>query len=77
MYEADRGKTDMDDENTEDMTRLVQLGFKMMHIGFDELPMDERMEFVRLGGNAMGSLIDGFYYRMNDLEERIESLESK
>lgn len=67
----------MDNENPEDMTRLVQLFFKMMHIGFDELPMEERTEFVQLGGSALGVLIDRFYNRMNALEERVESLEDK
>ena len=65
----------MSDENKEDMTRLVQLFLKMVHIGFDELNMDDRMEFVKLCGTTLGWGVDKFYNRVVSLEERVETLE--
>ncbi|EMR73988.1 hypothetical protein MBGDN05_00361 [Thermoplasmatales archaeon SCGC AB-539-N05] len=65
----------MDDENKEDMTHLVQLFLKMVHIGFDELNMNERTEFVKLCGTTLAWGIDKFYNKVTSLEERIELLE--
>jgi hypothetical protein len=59
----------------EDMKRLVDLFLKMSFIGFDELKMEEREEFVRLLGEKFKSRVDSFYSKLSEIEERLEALE--
>lgn len=56
----------------EDLTRLVQLSFKMFHIGFDELPMDERVEFVSLFGATLGHQCERLNNVLSLLEDKVE-----
>ena len=59
----------------ENMKRLIDLFLKMNFIGFDELKMEDREEFVRLLGEKFKGKFDSFHSRLNQIEERLEKLE--
>ena len=59
----------------ENMKRLIDLFLKMSFIGFDELKMEEREEFVKLLGEKFKGKVESFYSKLNEIEERLENLE--
>jgi len=59
----------------ENMKRLIDLFLKMSFIGFDELKMEEREEFIRLLGEKFKGRLDSFHSRLDQIEERLEKLE--
>ena len=59
------------------MERLIQLFMKMSLIGFDELPMNEREETIRLFGDKINYGIQSFNRRLTVLEEKVQSLEDR
>jgi len=66
----------LDETLTEDsMKRLIDLFLKMSFIGFDELKMEEREEFIRLLGEKFKGRLDSFYSRLDQIEERLDHLE--
>ncbi|MFA5101970.1 MAG: hypothetical protein WC525_02335 [Candidatus Thermoplasmatota archaeon] len=63
------------EEESEQLSRFIELFLSLLQHGFDEMEMQKRLELVRLFGSTMEHWVEKTYGRMLCLEHRVEQLE--
>ena len=66
---------DLDHDEEEKISKFFHLSLSLLLRGFDEMEMKDRLELIKLLSFMMNIVFDKMYLRMNDLEERVASLE--
>jgi hypothetical protein len=64
------------EEENQQLSRFIELALSLFQHGFDEMEMQNRLEFVRLLGSTANFWLEKTYGRMLSLEHRVQELEN-
>lgn len=68
---------EMNENDKKNISKFIRLFLQMLMRGFDEMEMQKRLELVKAFGSILEFYFIKTYSRIDDLENRINSLETK
>lgn len=68
---------DLSEKEQQNLSKFIEYSLLLILKGFDEMDLQQRLELVKLFGSVIDIYVNKLFYRVSDLEKRIENLEKR